>query len=128
MSEIIDTQPAGGRDVANQVGTFHILYGLHLLAPFTMWVLAIVAVIIAHVKRPEVTGSWLESHHGWLTRTFWWGLLWAVIAWTIFWVLGVLTLGIGMLVLWIGPLIVFIWYLYRVIRGWLRLAENQPAP
>lgn len=128
MSDPIDVNPVSGRDVRSQVGITHIIYGLHLLAPFTLWTLAIVAMIIGYVKRADVAGSWLESHYGWLSRTFWWGILWAVLAWTLFWVLGILTLGVGMIVLWIGPAIVFIWYLYRVIRGWLLLSEAKPAP
>jgi uncharacterized membrane protein len=128
MPETIDATTPEGRDVSAQVGISHILYGLHALAPFTLWTLAIVAMIIGYVKRPDVSGSWLESHYGWLSRTFWWGILWAIIAWAIFWILGVVTLGLGMIVLWIFPALVFVWYLYRVIRGWLRLAEMKPAP
>jgi uncharacterized membrane protein len=131
MPETIEstTHSAGeGRDVRDQVGITHIIYGLHLLAPFTFWTLAIVAMIVGYVKKTDVSGSWLESHYAWLSRTFWWGILWAIVAWTIFWLLGVLTLGVGMLVLWILPVAVFVWYLYRVIRGWLRLADQKPAP
>jgi uncharacterized membrane protein len=128
MPETIDATTPEGRDVSALVGISHILYGLHALAPFTLWTLAIVAMIIGYVKRPDVSGSWLESHYGWLSRTFWWGILWAIIAWAIFWILGVVTLGLGMIVLWIFPALVFVWYLYRVIRGWLRLAEMKPAP
>ena len=35
-------------------------------------------------------------------------------------------LGIGMLVLWILPVAVLVWYLYRVIKGWLRLNDLKP--
>jgi uncharacterized membrane protein len=129
MPETFEANTSGiGRDVKDQVGLVHINYGLHALAPFTFWTLAIVAVIIGYVKRPDVAGTYLESHYGWLSRTFWWGILWAILAWSIFWVLGLLTAGIGMLVLWVLPVAVFVWYLYRVIRGWLRLSEQKPAP
>lgn len=127
MPETIDNN-AQGRDVNDHVGLVHINYGLHALAPFTFWTLAIIAVVIGYVKKPDVSGTYLESHYVWLSGTFWWGILWAVIAWTIFWVLGMATLGFGMLVLWILPAAVFVWYLYRVIRGWLRLADQKPAP
>jgi uncharacterized membrane protein len=133
MAETIDVtpvttaSPAAGRDVSGQMTVTHVLYGLHALAPFTLWTLAIVAMIIGAVKRDEVRGTWLDSHYSWLSGTFWWGLLLAVAAWAIFWVLGVLTLGIGMLVLWVLPAAVLIWYLYRVIKGWLRLNDLQPV-
>jgi uncharacterized membrane protein len=133
MAETIDvvpvTQagPVGERDVSGQMTITHVLYALHALAPFTMWLLAIVAMIIGMVKRDDVRGTWLDSHYAYLSRTFWWGILWAIVAWTVFWVLGLLTLGVGMLVLWILPVGVLIWYLYRVINGWLKLNDLKPV-
>jgi uncharacterized membrane protein len=133
MPETIDVSPQDNPYAANQdkvqssMTVTHIIYALHGLAPFTFWTLAIVAMIIGLVKRDDVSGTWLESHYSYLSRTFWWGILWAVLAWGAFWILGILTLGIGMAVLWILPLIVLIWYLYRVIKGWLKLNNAQPV-
>ncbi len=115
------------KDVSSSITVTHVMYGLHALAPFTMWTLAIVAMIVGLVKRDDVRGTWLDSHYDYLSRTFWWGILWAVLAWGAFWVLGILTLGIGMAVLWILPVAVLVWYLYRVIKGWLRLNEKKPV-
>ncbi len=136
MSEPDDTNPysAGGagvpppipeRDLSSEKNTLHILYVLHGLAPFTLWTLAIVAMVVGAIKRDDVRGTWLDTHYSWLSRTFWFGLLWWLVAWGVFWVLGLLTLGIGMIVLWIFPLGVFVWYLYRVVFGWLRLNDNK---
>ena len=61
------------------LGLMHVLYLLHALAPFTMWTLALVAVIIGAVKRDDYRGTWTETHISWLSRTFWWGLLWILI-------------------------------------------------
>jgi uncharacterized membrane protein len=113
------------KDVTSSMTVTHIMYALHALAPFTMWTLAIIAMIIGLVKRDDVRGTWLDSHYEYMSRTFWWGILWAVLAWATFWILGLLTLGIGMAVLWILPVIVLVWYLYRVIKGWLRLNEKR---
>jgi uncharacterized membrane protein len=42
---------------------------------------------------------------------------------------GVLFLTIiGIILAWIPWTILFIWYLYRVIRGWLLLNDGKPAP
>ncbi len=101
------------------------LYALHALAPFTFWSLAGIAMLVGVFKRDDVRGTWLDSHYAWLSGTFWWGLFAATLAWTIFWVLGVLTLGLGMLVLWILPASVCVWYWYRVIKGWLRLNDQK---
>ena len=35
---------------------------------------------------------------------------------------------VGILLLWLPWGALTIWYLYRVIRGWLRLNDRRPAP
>ena len=109
-----------------QAGNLHVLYLLHGLAPFTMWLLAIVAVIVGMATRDTARGTWLDSHYSWLQRTFWWGLMWVAISWVI---TGVLLITIvGILLIWVPWTILFVWYLYRVIRGWLLLNDGKPAP
>jgi uncharacterized membrane protein len=100
-----------------------ILYILHAIAPFTYWILALLAVIIGAFARDDVRGTWLESHYAYLSRTFWWGLLWLVIFTVVF----AITV-IGLFVLFIPWFILTVWYLYRVIRGWVRLNDRKPAP
>jgi len=82
---------------------------------------SIIAVILNYVKRSEVRGTWLESHFRWQIRTFWYGLLWVGLCLMAL----VLTLGIGIIVLWLPLVIVTIWFIYRVARGWNRLANGQ---
>ena len=129
MSEIIDVTPTQGdsqKDTQSTITMVHVLYGLHALAPFTMLTLAVVAMIIGMIKRNDVRDTWLETHFSWLSRTFWWGLLWWILAWAVFWLLTVITLGFGVVVAWIFPAGVFIWYLYRVLVGWLKLGDLKP--
>lgn len=104
----------------------HGLYLLHGLAPFTAWLLAPIAIAIALATRDRVRGTYLDSHYSWLARTFWWGLLWIVINAVITAILFLLIIGI--LIWWLPWLILFLWYLYRVVRGWLRLTDRQPMP
>ena len=82
---------------------------------------SIIAVILNYVKRSEVRGTWLDSHFSWQIRTFWYGLLWvgACVAFI------VLTFGIGILIAWIPLAIVTVWFIYRVVRGWLRLRDGR---
>lgn len=120
---------AGSREIVVEtpgVGVLHVLYLLHGLAPFTAWTLAVVAIIVGAVKRGDYSGTWLESHVSWLSRTFWWGLLWIVLCALITFVL-FLTV-IGWILLWLPFTALFVWYLYRVIRGWMLLNERKPAP
>ena len=101
-----------------------IIYGLYAFSCL-FGITAIVAIVINYIKKEDVAGTIFESHFRWQIRTFWFGLLWWLLAWGVFWVLGLLTLGIGMMVLWILPFGVFAWYLYRVIIGWIKLNDNK---
>jgi uncharacterized membrane protein len=112
-----------------------IIYGLHAFSLLTGIVGAatvvgafltgwpsIIAVILNYVKRSEVRGTWLQSHFRWQIRTFWFGLLWVVLCAAFV----VATLGIGLLIAWIPLALVGIWFVYRILRGWLRLIDRQP--
>ena len=83
---------------------------------------SIIAVIVNYVKRSEVRGTWLESHFRWQIRTFWFGLLWVALC-TLF---VIFTLGIGILIAWIPLGIVAIWFIYRIVRGWMALNGGKP--
>lgn len=106
--------------------TAHILYAMHLVSPFTAWLLAVVAIVIGMATRDAVRGTWVDSHYSWLSRTFWFGLLWIVIlaALTVVMVLTVILIPLA----WLLWTILFLWYLYRVIRGWVLLNDRKPAP
>jgi uncharacterized membrane protein len=83
---------------------------------------SIIAVILNYVKRSDVRGSWLESHFRWQIRTFWYGLLWVVLCLLFV----ALTFGIGIIIAWLPIAIVSIWFVYRIVRGWLRLRDGRP--
>jgi uncharacterized membrane protein len=83
---------------------------------------SIIAVILNYVKRSDVRGTWLESHFRWQIRTFWFGLLW--IAMCLFFV--VITFGIGIIIAWLPMAIVSVWFIYRIVRGWMALNANRP--
>jgi uncharacterized membrane protein len=82
---------------------------------------SIVAVILNYVKRSEVRGSWLETHFRWQIRTFWFGLLWVGLCVAFI----VLTFGVGILVAWLPLTIVTVWFIYRIVRGWVRLRDGR---
>jgi uncharacterized membrane protein len=85
---------------------------------------SIIAVVLNYVKRGDVRGTWLESHFRWQIRTFWYGLLWFCLC--MLFVL--LTLGIGIIIVWLPLVILTIWFIYRIVRGWLALREGRPMP
>ena len=112
-----------------------VIYGLHAFslltgilgaativgAFLTGWP-SIIAVILNYVKRSDVRGTWLDSHFRWQIRTFWFGLLWVALCGLFV----VMTLGIGLLIAWLPLFVVGIWFVYRIVRGWLRLVDRQP--
>lgn len=92
-----------------------VVYALYALSLFA-GVTAVVAIVLNYLKLDEVRGTWLESHFRWQMRTFWWGLLWTIIG----------TVTVVILVGWVVLGIVFVWLVYRIARGWLRLNDGQP--
>jgi uncharacterized membrane protein len=105
---------------------FSLLTGIILTATvvgafLTGWP-SIIAVILNYVKRRDVRGTWLESHFRWQIRTFWFGLLWASLC--VLFV--VLTLGIGIVIAWLPLAILGLWFVYRIVRGWLALRDGRP--
>ena len=95
----------------------HVLYALHTLAPFTMWTLALVAVIVNYVKRSDESDALYARHHTFMIATFWWALLWLLLTLPLF-----MLFVIPGIIAWV---IVGCWYLYRYLRGWLRFNDNQ---
>ena len=113
MSEVIvELNEEKNRTLKNLAQVVYILYALSYFTGLT----AIVGIIINYVKLDDVAGTWLESHFRWQIRTFWFGLLWAVI-------------GIATVFLLIGFAILFAnfcWIIYRIVKGWLNLNDNKP--
>jgi uncharacterized membrane protein len=82
---------------------------------------SIIAVILNYVKRGDVRGTWLESHFRWQIRTFWFGLLWVSLC--LLFIFG--TLGIGLLIVWLPLGVLSVWFIYRIVRGWMALNDRR---
>ena len=93
------------------------VYALQVLSVF-VGITAIVGVIINYVKREDAAGTLYESHFDWQIRTFWWGLLWTAVGFIL-----LFAFGLGLLVWFVAG----IWALYRVVKGFLKLNDNQPV-
>jgi uncharacterized membrane protein len=129
-------QPATGQTATSSslINWTHLIYALHAFslltgilgvatvvgAFLTGWP-SIIAVILNYVKRSDVRGTWLESHFRWQIRTFWYGLLWITLC--VLFTIG--TLGIGLIIVWLPMAIVGLWFIYRIIRGWLALRDGR---
>ena len=138
MSEQARLEPLPAAPAASEqslIGWTQAIYGLHAFslltgilgaatvvgAFLTGWP-SIIAVILNYVKRGDVRGTWLESHFRWQIRTFWFGLLWVSICIAFV----VLTFGLGILVAWLPILLTGLWFIYRIVRGWMALGDRRP--
>jgi len=124
MNQIIELDE--GQASLKTVG--HISYLLHLIVavgavmPGTQAsvMLLIVAFVIDLVKKDSAAGTWQESHFRWRIRTVLWAAgLYLVTAplWLLFFVPG-----------WIAWGLISIWFLYRIVRGWMNLNANVAMP
>ena len=134
MNDVIDVSPSAPKDTMDPerdsslrtIG--HISYGLHAVVAVSAVLpgvqasvlLLLVAFILDMVKKSDAAGSWQESHFSWRIRTVLWaGGLYLVTSW-----LWILLFVPG----WIAWTLISVWFLYRVVRGWLALSDRKPMP
>jgi uncharacterized membrane protein len=111
----------------------HVVYALHALSlligittaativgAFVFGVPSIIAVIINYLKKGEARGTFLESHFRWQIRTFWFSLLWCMIAAFLF--ITIIGIPLAFIVLFAAGA----WAIYRIVRGWLALRDRKP--
>ena len=124
MNDIIELDPR--QQSLKTLG--HISYLLHMIVaigavlPGVQASVAILLVAFAldMYKKGDAAGSWQESHFRWRIRSVLWaGGLYLVTA-----PLWVLLLVPG----WIAWALISIWFLYRIVRGWINLSNNVPMP
>ncbi|CAG1016747.1 hypothetical protein BURC_01493 [Burkholderiaceae bacterium] len=125
MNEVIDIESDRERSLRT-IG--HVSYILHLIVAIgavlpgvqASIALLIVAFIIDMVKKDDAAGTWQESHFRWRIRS----VLWAG-------GLYVLTLPLWILLIapgWIAWALISIWFLYRIVRGWMNLNSRVAMP
>ena len=106
----------------------HISYALHAVVAVAAVLpgaqagigLLIVAFVLDLVKKDDAAGSWQESHFAWRIRSVLWaGILYLVTAplWLLFVLPG-----------WIAWGVISLWFVYRVLRGWVNLNSNTAMP
>jgi uncharacterized membrane protein len=128
MNEIIDaTQPLSEQQrslktVGNISYLLHTIVAVGAVLPGVQASVAllIVAFIIDVVKKDAAMGTWQESHFRWRIRS----VLWAGGLYLVTLPLWILFLLPG----WIAWACISIWFLYRVVKGWINLNNNAPMP
>ena len=135
MNKPVPAPTSFGQPSANMVTVTHLIYALHGFAVFTGLVgsatiigsfvaslPSIAAIVLNYWNQAAVRGTWLESHFRWQIRTFWFAVLWVVVAVVMF----LTVIGIPFTLLVMG--LVGLWILYRVVRGWLALSGQRGMP
>jgi uncharacterized membrane protein len=89
---------------------------------FSLGLFNVLVLIINYIRRPETAGTMVYSHHTWMIRSFWWYVVWMVVAF----VLAVTIIGIPLA--WLVGAGAWLWMAYRIIRGFLDLNNNKPMP
>jgi uncharacterized membrane protein len=120
MTDVVSSEPAGAAKTAEELAGLKniamVVYALQALS-FLWGVTAIIGIVINYVKREDARGTIYESHFEWQIRSFWWGLLWSVV-------------GVILMFVLVGFFVLFatwVWMIYRVVKGWLKLNEGKPV-
>ena len=108
----------------NTVGTIsyvlHLIVAVSAVVPGGQWgpTLLIVALVIDLVKRSEAEGTWHASHFSWRLRS----VLWAAVLYLVTVPLWLLFFLPG----WIAWAVISVWFLYRIVKGMVRMNAGQP--
>lgn len=129
MNETLQTSTVYDPERESHLRTVgHISYALHaivavgaVLPSFQPSILLLVAAFVLDlVKRSDADDTWQASHFSWRIRSVVWAAVLYVVTiplWLLFFLPG-----------WIAWCLVSIWFLYRVVRGWLALNDRRPMP
>jgi len=100
-------------------------YLLHIAGLlFSMGLLSVVALIVNYVKRGDARGTVYEAHMNWMISTFWWTLFWVIVSFIPSLALAVVSFGLLSFLFVIPSL----WFLYRMLKGLLRLIDGRSVP
>lgn len=103
------------QDTKNGALYAYICYAVGLFLPIA----TIVGIIINFIKRDDAAGTWVESHHRWMMRTFFFSLLWGLVLFILLFVPVIQVLA------FIATIGLAIWYIYRIVRGFLTFNSEK---
>ena len=127
MNDIIDVQSneqkaQGLKNIGWVSYVLHLIVAVGAVLPGAQAsaLLLVIALVLDLVKRGDAEGTWQANHFSWRIRTvIWAGVLYVV---TIpLWFLFVLP---GM----IAWALISIWFLYRIVKGMVRMNASQAMP
>ena len=128
MSDIIDVKAIDSEKAESLKTVGWVSYLLHLVVAVGAVMptaqpsvaLLLVALVIDLIKKSDAIGTWQASHFAWRIRS----VIWAG-------VLYVITIPLWFLLIlpgWIAWAVISIWFLYRIVKGMVRMNASQPMP
>jgi len=125
-NDIIDIEPDERAESLKTVGW--ISYILHLVVAVAAVLpgaqpsagLLVIALVIDLVKKSDAQGTWQASHFSWRIRTVIWAGVLYVVTFPLF-----LLLYLPGAIAWA---IISIWFLYRIVKGMVRMNASQSLP
>ncbi|MEF9944757.1 MAG: hypothetical protein RR758_11325 [Burkholderiaceae bacterium] len=146
------THPAPPPLNGNDTTWAWVAYAFEAVGLFMVWPW-LIGLVINYVQRDETAGTFISSHHRWMIRTFWFSALWYTVAlltivggaWPVVSVAIEGSNGPGdirfaldwqdifatftaALIGAFGMLAVWVWTVYRVVRGMVQLANSRALP
>lgn len=126
--DVIDVESTNQEQAESLKTVGWISYLLHLIVAVAAVVpgaqvgagLLLVALVIDLVKRSDAEGSWQASHFSWRIRTVLWAGFFYVVTFPLF-----LLLYLPGAIAWA---IISIWFLYRIVKGMVRMNASQAMP
>jgi uncharacterized membrane protein len=110
-------------DLEQEKQTARLLYIVHgVTFGFSFGLLSFIPLILNYVKRPYTQGTLVYTHHTWMIRSFWFYILWIVVA-ALMWVT-IILIPLG----WLVGIVAWLWKAYRLIKGFVDLNNNRPMP
>lgn len=128
MSDIVDVEPVDNEQAQSLKTVGWVSYILHLIVAVGAVLpgaqpgvaLLIVALVIDLVKKSDAEGTWQASHFAWRIRTVIWAGVLYVVTFPLF-----LLLYLPGAIAWA---VISIWFLYRIVKGMVRMNANQAMP
>jgi uncharacterized membrane protein len=120
-NEIINVTPSDSLKTIGWISYFiHLVVAIGAVLPgaHASIALLLIALIIDLVKRDDAAGTWQASHFSWRIRS----VLWAGALYLVTSPLWLLLLAPG----WIAWALISLWFLYRIIKGMVRMNAGQP--
>lgn len=102
------------RPQRNSSLVYHAAYASYAVSLVGLFPFVFLGLILAYAQRKHSLGGPIERHTDWLVGTFWW----CVPFWIVGGILSFIFLG------WLILIPLWIWSAYRVLRGWIALANN----